>query len=1326
MISYYCGPQTVGILRNYRRLMSNGLVLSGFPNLGRERLRQEPYLVLAPTTTISLNVPVELNFFYEPRTHLGSSGVGYGKEPRFAAPVMGYPTYGIWMTPYRLISITSPNELFMWKLMFLCDGEIQAAHSPKAVDTSTESNIPNCPSCWQAWLAALVQMSGYVMIFSILYSILSFVKVGSSKIQRRWLTTRISSPSLLTPYRSWSRSALNRFTSALETSENIELRLHTEDKRRIQVCPVHYDGGMGTTVRLYPSCCKFTLKIHLFVIGECPPGNIMVVIFPVINTAVATTKCRELVIPQMWLMRTSSYPFSVSVTARCVMRSLSLLRQEYIQRFSLLSTRSCVWLFCLLMTVPYGMGKLTDKRKTCNACCLKLGYFTTLRGALCSNFTLGMSSRSFVDKENLHAEHPTPLTDAAAQGRSQLILGDSELRSISDVSTPQSDHLPDEGVLPAAEPVPQNGGADSVQQSAGCNKQKVAMDALLLRGYYGREGSGSIPEKAISGSEEVVSRAVREVIGQPDEGAGSINEHECWMNVWITFMCNDRFCGTMVVSLVYILTIRSVGIGWQLHICTNGILALTDELYGTRCRGANELESSVMVEAITDNNTLSRVRGYVARSSEQLWRCEVSFGVTIALTTCVPYKTELWLCYGFCDLTMMVVLLVWEYFTWIICWGWIQERCLIGSSKPSCLARSHAYGTVDTGARVWLLGQGHGLRQLPRGVTRHPTKLDAAYTEKRQGYWLAWYYVVTCQWVHSSMSNLSDTYLLTEWLCQTCDSHLVEVSDEPTMGWGNITPVCAISMGVSNKLAIGAAACEGRSCHVFAVLAVCWHMSVNLSSLDLEDLELVIHYQGIEGRSICWCICDWMKSYLVIWSVVGDRVDGVGRSIPTTAKNAYQWCLCCRTFEGQMRNTTLYRTCVSIIMVRVTPCSSRWAWIHLAVMWYWLFKCNAVCTVWFTDQSINVGRRGIFNCGNAVDHNMSTQVVYNLSLRVVLISLVGMLAHSLVSTLSSESSAKGSRVRGELVSLNSYPGQLMKFGVGLRMKAVLKVCLHSSADIWRQHDSVAVTTAFALVVLSLVCGLMSCVMSWDLVECLALSSLTSYHTWDAAGSVAVLMVLSDATALSSTLSSLTWDASGSGVLVLLFLCNANVLSVKFSYYVSICWKSTHYAHEQADMRANHHTEDDERVGGWDLWCGIIQVSEAVLGGRDNRLTTELLSAWCPHVCTIRAWHGCGEDNVVREKVYPATGVVWHTLFWGPSCVCVTGSKRRVFACDNDVSRWRDGETDRNVIDVDRGQAWVLGVDVKVLKSWQHKENQLTAVKDVAAPAPPPEPPPTPK
>ena len=96
-------------------------------------------MVLAPTT-LSLNAPVELNFFYEPHIHLGSSWVGYGEKTRlYAAPVMGYPKYGIWMTPYRLISITSPYELLMWKVFFLCDGEIQSAHSPKAVDTSTES-----------------------------------------------------------------------------------------------------------------------------------------------------------------------------------------------------------------------------------------------------------------------------------------------------------------------------------------------------------------------------------------------------------------------------------------------------------------------------------------------------------------------------------------------------------------------------------------------------------------------------------------------------------------------------------------------------------------------------------------------------------------------------------------------------------------------------------------------------------------------------------------------------------------------------------------------------------------------------------------------------------------------------------------------------------------------------------------------------------------------------------------------------------------------------------------------------------------------------------
>ena len=150
----------------------------------------------------------------------------------------------------------------------------------------------------------------------------------------------------------------------------------------------------------------------------------------------------------------------------------------------------------------------------------------------------------------------------------------------------------------------------------------------------------------------------------------------------------------------------------------------------------------------------------------------------------------------------------------------------------------------------------------------------------------------------------------------------------------------------------------------------------------------------------------------------------------------------------------------------------------------------------------------------------------------------------------------------ELISLISYPGQLMRFGVCLRMKAVLKVCLHSSADMWLQHDSVAVTTASALVVLSLVCGLMSCVMRWDLLACIALSSLTSSHTWDAAGSVAVLMFLYDAVVLSSTLPSLTWDAAGSGVRVLLSLYDSNVYSVRSSYCVLIRWKITPYAPEQ--------------------------------------------------------------------------------------------------------------------------------------------------------------------
>ena len=354
MNSHDRGPQTVGISRNYRTLMSIRLVSLGVTNQDREGLRQEPYMVLASTTTISLNVPVELNLFYEPHAYLGSSRDEYGKGLRsYTAPVMRYLKYGIWMTPYWVISVTSPYELYMWKVIFLCDGETWVAHLHQAIDTSIKS-LPTSLSCWRALLAALVQKSICVMIFSILYSIVSVIKVPSSKIKRRWPTTT---------------------TSTLETSENIELCVLTEDRRRIKVCPFYYDGEIRTAVRLYPAYCKFTLEVHLFVIGECPPGDIMVVIFPVINTAVVTTKCRELVIPQMWLMRTSSYPFSVSVMARCVMRSLSLLRQEYFQKYNLLSTRDYVWLLYILMTSPCEVGNLTVC-KSLDECCLKLGYFT--------------------------------------------------------------------------------------------------------------------------------------------------------------------------------------------------------------------------------------------------------------------------------------------------------------------------------------------------------------------------------------------------------------------------------------------------------------------------------------------------------------------------------------------------------------------------------------------------------------------------------------------------------------------------------------------------------------------------------------------------------------------------------------------------------------------------------------------------------------------------------------------------------------------------------------------------------------------------------------
>ena len=97
------------------------------------------------------------------------------------------------------------------------------------------------------------------------------------------------------------------------------------------------------------------------------------------------------------------------------------------------------------------------------------------------------------------------------------------------------------------------------------------------------------------------------------------------------------------------------------------------------------------------------------------------------------------------------------------------------------------------------------------------------------------------------------------------------------------------------------------------------------------------------------------------------------------------------------------------------------------------------------------------------------------------------------------------------------------------------------------------------------------------------------------------------------------------------------------------------------MGAYYHMEEDKIVGEWNLLRGPIQVSGALSGGRDNRLMMELASARCPYACITRAWRGCDEDNIVRERIYPVAGAVGHALFWGPSYVCVTGSKRMIFA-----------------------------------------------------------------
>ena len=126
------------------------------------------------------------------------------------------------MTPYWVISVTSPYELYMWKVIFLCDGETWVAHLPQAIDTSIKSYLPTSLSCWQALLAALVQMSRYVMIFSILYSIVSVIKVPSSKIQRGWPTTKTSTLETSEKKKRKSCCVSKSFGSKVESFEELK------------------------------------------------------------------------------------------------------------------------------------------------------------------------------------------------------------------------------------------------------------------------------------------------------------------------------------------------------------------------------------------------------------------------------------------------------------------------------------------------------------------------------------------------------------------------------------------------------------------------------------------------------------------------------------------------------------------------------------------------------------------------------------------------------------------------------------------------------------------------------------------------------------------------------------------------------------------------------------------------------------------------------------------------------------------------------------------------------------------------------------------------
>ena len=100
-----------------------------FSKTGRKYLRQEPILVLEPST-LSMNSPVELNLLLRACYHQGSLRAGNTKRLRmYATTAMHYSDCGIWVMSYSKIGVTSAYEFFMWTMTSSHDGETRAARS---------------------------------------------------------------------------------------------------------------------------------------------------------------------------------------------------------------------------------------------------------------------------------------------------------------------------------------------------------------------------------------------------------------------------------------------------------------------------------------------------------------------------------------------------------------------------------------------------------------------------------------------------------------------------------------------------------------------------------------------------------------------------------------------------------------------------------------------------------------------------------------------------------------------------------------------------------------------------------------------------------------------------------------------------------------------------------------------------------------------------------------------------------------------------------------------------------------------------------------------